>query len=214
MSCHPTDIGQPDVMARDSGDELMSDPFVASTQLQAPAGFSKPGGIGGLDNLFLPEVSQPQETPDFLFPENFDTGFRRSWGERLTYHSGVAYLAGLSTGGVVGIAEGWRDSEGERRSIRRNKILNATGRKGPAWGNALGCVAMMWSIFEGIAHEVRGEDDLLNPVGAAALTGAIYKISAGPKVALGTGLGLGAAAAAGSFITKQLSQRGLMKSIF
>ena len=37
---------------------------------------------------------------------------------------------------------------------------------------------MMCSIFESIAYNVRGEDDLLNPAGAAALTGALYKITA------------------------------------
>ena len=33
-------------------------------------------------------------TPDFLFPENYDTTFRRSWGDRLTYHIGLGYLVG------------------------------------------------------------------------------------------------------------------------
>jgi hypothetical protein len=37
---------------------------------------------------------------------------------------------------------------------------------------------MMWSTFETIALSARGEDDLLNPAGAAALTGIIYKSTA------------------------------------
>ena len=36
---------------------------------------------------------------------------------------------------------------------------------------------MMCSIFESIAYNVRETDDLLNPVGAGALTGVIYKIT-------------------------------------
>ena len=71
---------------------------------------------------------------------------------------------------------------------------------------------MMGSIFESIAYNVRGTDDLLNPAGAAALTGTLYKITAGPKVALPFALGLGAAAAAGSVVTKQLSKMGVFKS--
>jgi hypothetical protein len=51
---------------------------------------------------------------------------------------------------------------------------------------------MMCTIFESIAYNVRGEDDLLNPAGAAVLTGTLYKITAGPRVAAAAGLGLGA----------------------
>ena len=47
-------------------------------------------------------------------------------------------------------------------------VLNAIGMRGPRWGNSLGCVAMMASIFESLAYNVRGTDDLLNPAGAAA----------------------------------------------
>jgi hypothetical protein len=71
---------------------------------------------------------------------------------------------------------------------------------------------MMCSIFESIAYNVRETDDLLNPVGAGALTGVIYKITSGPRIALSAGLGLGAMAAAGSFLTKQFSSRGLLKN--
>ena len=71
---------------------------------------------------------------------------------------------------------------------------------------------MMCSIFESIAYNVRDTDDLLNPAGAAALTGTLYKITAGPKAAAAAGLGLGALAAVSSVVTKQLSQRGMLKN--
>ena len=71
---------------------------------------------------------------------------------------------------------------------------------------------MMCSIFESIAYNVRGTDDLLNPAGAAALTGTLYKMAAGPRIAAMTGMGLGALAAVGSFTTKQFSQRGMLKN--
>jgi hypothetical protein len=72
---------------------------------------------------------------------------------------------------------------------------------------------MMCTIFESIAYNVRGEDDLLNPAGAAVLTGTLYKITAGPRVAAAAGLGLGAVVTAGSIATKQLSKMGFLKSI-
>ena len=42
---------------------------------------------------------------------------------------------------------------------------------------------MMCSIFESLAYNVRDTDDLLNPAGAAAVTGMIYKATEGPIMA-------------------------------
>ena len=121
-------------------------------------------------------------------------------------------LAGLVSGGGYGLFHGVRDSAGERQRIRVNKVLNATAKNGPGLANSLGCVAMMGSIFESLAYNIRGEDDLLNPAGAAALTGVLYKITSGPKVAAAAGLGLGAFAATATLLTKQLSSRGMLKN--
>ena len=120
----------------------------------------------------------------------------------------------LSFGGTAGIFEGLRDSRGEKRRIRINQVLNATGRRGPGLANSLGCIAMMCSIFESIAFTVRGTDDVLNPAGAAALTGTLYKITAGPRVAAAAGLALSAVVSAGSIASKQLAGRGVLKSFF
>ena len=70
---------------------------------------------------------------------------------------------------------------------------------------------MMCSIFESLAYNVRGTDDLLNPAGAAALTGGLYKITSGPRVAAPFALGLAAVTTAGTFITQRLSGRGALK---
>jgi len=199
------------------GAEDLSDPYTPSS----PSGTTAAGKLdaGSLGPVFgaswglgptLPQVEE--NAPDYLFAENYDAAYRRSWGERLTFHIGSAYLAGLTTGGSYGLVEGLRASQGERRRIRINSVLNSMGRRGPGWGNSLGCVAMMCSILESAAYNIRDTDDLLNPVGAGCLTGVIYKITSGPRVALSAGLGLGAVAAAGAFMTKQISSRGLLKS--
>ena len=52
----------------------------------------------------------------------------------------MACLAGLTAGGSYGLVEGLRSSQGERRRIRINSVLNAMGRRGPGLGNSLGCV--------------------------------------------------------------------------
>ena len=91
-----------------------------------------------------PSAPPPQlKQPDYLFPENFDQNFRRSWGERLTFHIGSAYLAGLTCGTAYGLQEGLRATAGERQRIWINGVLNAVGKQGPGLGNGLGCLAMI-----------------------------------------------------------------------
>ena len=70
---------------------------------------------------------------------------------------------------------------------------------------------MMCSIFESLAYNIRGTDDLLNPAGGAALTGMLYKITSGPRVAGIWAAGGAAVGATASFAAKQASQRGLLK---
>ena len=75
-------------------------------------------------------------------------------------------------------------------------------------GNGLGCLAMMYSIFESLAYNVRGEDDLLNPIGAGVLSGAIYKSTAGVRMAGTAGISFGIFALAGAAASKELAKRG------
>jgi len=203
-------------MATQQGEELLADPYAASST-SAGKGLSSSvpslppgGGWAATEQLQLPKGVASSEQPDFLFPENYDTDFRRSWGERLTFHAGSAYLVGMLTGSVHGVGVGMRESVGERQRIRVNAVLNSWAKRGPGLGNSLGCLAMMTSIFESIAYNARGTDDILNPVGAAAFTGAIFKSQAGPRIAGATALGLGAMAAVGTFVSKELTSRGML----
>ena len=80
-----------------SEEKPLSDPYTGTSSTPPPAGKLEPPALGGF-SFGLPSVPQVEDQyespPDFLFPENFDTGFRRSWGERLTFHIGAAYLVG------------------------------------------------------------------------------------------------------------------------
>ena len=86
--------------------------------------------------------------------------------------------AGLVSGGGYGVFEGLKSSQGERQRIRINAVLNSTGKHGPGLGNSVAALGMMFSGLESIAYNVRGEDDLLNVIGAGALTGGIFKSQA------------------------------------
>ena len=81
------------------GAEDLSDPYTPSS----PSGTTAAGKLdaGYLGPVFgaswglgptLPQVEE--NAPDYLSAENYDAAYRRSWGERLTFHIGSAYLAG------------------------------------------------------------------------------------------------------------------------
>jgi len=67
--------------------------------------------------------------------------------------------------------------------------------------------AMMFSIFETAAFTMRETDDLLNSVAAGAITGGIFKSTAGPKAAASWALGLSAAFTALTLVQEQLNKR-------
>lgn len=124
----------------------MLDPYASGAPSSSPAsalpsfGASAAADAYGSGSLHLPTQPAPIPTPDFLFEDSYDESYRRSWGERLTYHVGAAYLVGLMGGGGAGLAQGLRETAGERRRIRVNAVLNATGKRGPTLGNSLGCI--------------------------------------------------------------------------
>eukprot|EP00941_MAST-03F_sp_MAST-3F-sp1_P005156 g5156.t1 len=119
--------------------------------------------------------------PDYL---NYNT---RSWNERMVYNTGISYLCGLALGGLQGAYTGATSSPSKRWKIRRNTFMNHTGRSGSRAGNALGTLALMFSLVEAqldyLEVDRRVGSDSVAPVMAAAMTGAIYKCTKGPKVA-------------------------------
>ena len=109
--------------------------------------------------------------------------------------------------------QGLAESKGQRQRIRINSVLNSMGMSGPGLANSLGCIALMCSFFESVAYTVRGTDDILNPAGAAALTGVLYKSTSGARVALPAGLGFGALAALGAFCSRQVGAPRYLKNL-
>jgi len=208
-----------------SNEGLMADPYASSGgsgSLAAPPPLSSPSGDFAptpaaapavADDLFLNVSTAPAATPDYLFEENYDENFRRGFGERLTYHVGGMYSIGFVFGSSWGLMKGLADSKGQRQRIRVNSVLNSMGSRGPGLANSLGCVAMMASIFESLAYNVRGEDDLLNPAGAAALTGVLYKSTSGLRMSAIFGVGLGALGAAGAFVTRHAKAPRAIKNL-
>mmetsp|Transcript_22374 Transcript_22374/g.33056 ORF Transcript_22374/g.33056 Transcript_22374/m.33056 type:complete len:197 (-) Transcript_22374:2255-2845(-) len=112
-------------------------------------------------------------------------------------NSGVAYLLGSCFGGLYGLREGIAKSPSSRVRVQVNSILNHCGRHGSRWGNALGVVAILYSLYEGGADHF-DLDSYTGPIQPAApafagfMTGATFYSGAGPRAALLAGsIGLG-----------------------
>lgn len=122
-------------------------------------------------------------SPEFLFQEEA-VAQRRSWGENLTYYTGMAYLGGAGGGAVMGFVEGVKSAEpGDTLKLKVNRILNASGQSGRQLGNRLGILGLMYAGMESGMVAWRDSDDVINSVVAGLGTGALYKAAAGPRSA-------------------------------
>ncbi|XP_049399329.1 mitochondrial import inner membrane translocase subunit TIM23-1-like [Solanum stenotomum] len=139
-------------------------------------------------------------SPEFLFHEE-SLAQRRSWGENLTFYTGIGYLSGSVVGAGKGFIEGVKASEpGDTLKLRINRILNGSGHTGRKFGNRVGVIGMMYAGLESGMVAIRDTDDVINSVVAGLGTGAFYRAAAGLRSAAVAGViggavvGLGVAA--------------------
>ncbi|KAL7319665.1 Mitochondrial import inner membrane translocase subunit tim23 [Mucor circinelloides] len=131
---------------------------------------------------------------DFLQVEGESTGSgmggaslapSRGWSDDLCYGTGTTYLAGLTLGGAFGMAEGLKKSSGApNMKVRLNTTLNSITRRGPGIGNSLGVIAMIYNGTTAMIDAQRGQHDVFNSLAGGAVSGAIFKSTAGPRAAL------------------------------
>ena len=116
-------------------------------------------------------------------------------------NTGVSYLMGVAAGGAYGLREGLVNTPSSRFKVRLNSVLNHCGRHGSRVGNMVGVAAILYSLYEGLADQLdidsyTGPVQPAAPAFAAFMTGATYKVAAGPRVAALAGtIGLGAVGA-------------------
>lgn len=103
----------------------------------------------------------------------------RGWSDDLCYGTGLTYLSGLTIGGAWGMQEGLRRSAGQPPKLRLNSTLNAITRRGPFLGNSAGVVAIVYNSLNSFIGYMRGKHDTFNSVLAGALSGAVFKSTAG-----------------------------------
>lgn len=109
----------------------------------------------------------------------------RGWSDDLCYGTGTTYLAGLTLGGAFGMAEGLKKSSGSpNMKVRLNTTLNSITRRGPGIGNSVGVIAMIYNGTTALIDAQRGQHDIFNSLAGGAVSGAIFKSTAGPRAAL------------------------------
>ncbi|KAI9490161.1 Tim17/Tim22/Tim23/Pmp24 family-domain-containing protein [Zychaea mexicana] len=108
----------------------------------------------------------------------------RGWTDDLCYGTGTTYLAGLTLGGAYGMMEGVRKSAqgSQAMKVRLNTTLNSITRRGPGLGNAVGVIAMMYNGTTAIIDRSRGTHDAFNSIAAGAISGALFKSTAGTRI--------------------------------
>nr|GEX68577.1 mitochondrial import inner membrane translocase subunit TIM23-2-like [Tanacetum cinerariifolium]GEX68579.1 mitochondrial import inner membrane translocase subunit TIM23-2-like [Tanacetum cinerariifolium]GEX68589.1 mitochondrial import inner membrane translocase subunit TIM23-2-like [Tanacetum cinerariifolium]GEX68593.1 mitochondrial import inner membrane translocase subunit TIM23-2-like [Tanacetum cinerariifolium] len=122
-------------------------------------------------------------SPEYLFQEE-SIAQRRSWGENLTYYTGIGYLGGAVIGAGKGSIEGVKAFEaGDTMKLRANRILNAGGLSGRIIGNRAGVIGLLYAGLESGMVAVRDVDDVFNSVAAGLGTGALFKAASGVRSA-------------------------------
>lgn len=142
---------------------------------------------------FDPQYLTQGDGAEFVFAE--ESNKKRTLSERMFSSIGGSYMAGLTIGGVWGLAEGLRNPDGSTFKLRLNSVLNGCTRRGPFLSNSLGVVALMYGLTTAALEKIRGVEDDYNMAAAAVTTGMLFKSTGGPRaIAIAGGLGGGIAA--------------------
>ncbi|RPD64257.1 mitochondrial import inner membrane translocase subunit tim23 [Lentinus tigrinus ALCF2SS1-7] len=129
----------------------------------------------------------------------------RGWSDDLCYGTGTMYLSGLALGGVWGLREGARRPLAVSNArLRINSILNSVTRRGTFIGNSAGCLALVYNAFNSSIDQFRGVHDTYGSMAAGALTGALYKSTAGVKPALAAATFISGLAGVWSYVKRSI----------
>jgi import inner membrane translocase subunit TIM23 len=112
----------------------------------------------------------------FIMPEG--AGQHRGRFELAFSQIGGSVCTGAGLGGAAGLYNGIRETRAAQLggAVRRTQLINSVAKKGASYAQSLGVIALMYSIFGVVVSKVRGADDELNTLGAATLTGLLYKV--------------------------------------
>lgn len=94
--------------------------------------------------------SQRSAAPDYLDYDSKGRGIVVT----MFANSGLSYLLGTGAGGFYGIRQGLASSPSSRLRVQVNSVLNHSGRHGSKWGNTVGIMSVLYSLYEGAFDRV------------------------------------------------------------
>ncbi|KAK2713426.1 mitochondrial import inner membrane translocase subunit Tim23-like [Artemia franciscana] len=132
---------------------------------------------------FDPSYLDTQQ-PEFIFPEGASR--QRGRFELAFSQIGASVMGGATIGGATGLYNGIRQTAlaGHTGKLRMTQVLNYTMKQGANVASSLGVIAVMYSGTGVLLSLARGSDDEVNTVASGAITGLLYKSSAGLKTCL------------------------------
>jgi len=168
-----------------------------------PGLFTGMGGMGGLGGgqpnlqglspyLNIDPAYLNSNQPEFIF----DQEAKRGGMEKSFTAIGSSVILGAAAGGAYGLYDGVRatamsDMKGK---LRRTQIMNYTLKSGASVSNSLGSIAVIYSSLYCLISLAHEEDDEMKSMVTGAVSGALFKSSAGLKKCLtGGAVGLGLA---------------------
>ncbi|XP_071953555.1 mitochondrial import inner membrane translocase subunit Tim23-like [Antedon mediterranea] len=105
---------------------------------------------------------------------------------------GGSVMSGALYGGINGLRVARSQTAELSGKVRMSQMLTLVTKQGASAANAVGVVAVMYSILGLGISWGRGTEDEINTISAATATGLLYKSSAGLKtMAKGGAVGLG-----------------------
>ncbi|XP_011154799.1 mitochondrial import inner membrane translocase subunit Tim23 isoform X2 [Harpegnathos saltator] len=131
-----------------------------------------------VDPSYLP-ISQPE----FIFPEGAVK--QRGRLELAFGQIGAACILGAGIGGASGLYRGIKATTiaGETGKLRRTQLINHVMKGGANMANSLGVITIMYTCAGIGITWIRGTDDSLNTIGAAAASAALFRSAAGVRKA-------------------------------
>ncbi|KAG5652044.1 hypothetical protein H0H81_006494 [Sphagnurus paluster] len=126
-------------------------------------------------------------------------------GDKLDYLLLDDDKTSLALGGAWGVREGARRPLAVSNTrLRINSVLNSVTRRGTFIGNSAGVLALMYNGVNSSIDAIRGKHDTFGSMGAGAITGALFKSTAGVKPAIATAAFMSGVAGIWSYVKKSV----------
>ncbi|KAH9479655.1 Mitochondrial import inner membrane translocase subunit tim23 [Psilocybe cubensis] len=202
-SQNPTDVLRTATFSRTEGSASPENAVTSSDLLMAaydPARLHPLADLGDKLDYLLLDDDKTSELPGAgtAIPS-------RGWSDDLCYGTGTMYLGGLALGGAWGVREGARRPLAVSNTrLRINSILNSVTRRGTFIGNSAGVMALMYNGVNSSIDALRGKHDTAGSMAAGAVTGALFKSTAGIKPAIAAATLVSGMAGIWSYVKKNI----------